>query len=264
MKSTLNIMLEPATMMLVAANLKNAELGRLYQALAAHLTGEDARQFLTNSGLRLAFALLRPSIDESLERLATNRLNGAKGGRPRKRPVAHEAAVSPDETEEKPTKKSKKEDLSPTPPIEEKNKKNNNIISPSLGAGAREDKSVVTVPSLEELQEQMLMEQPWFDQLCMSRRISQQDMAMYVMDFIKYLREQDVRETLPHAKAHFVNQLPYIIKIYKTNNNHENSQKFIADPVARRKFERESRRQEVCRAIAELEEQAQHPVEPPF
>jgi hypothetical protein len=255
----------------VAAHLKNTELGRLFRALAAHMAGEDAGQYLTNSGLRLAFALLSPAIDESLERKATASALGSRGGRPRKHPkVEKQAVASPVQPVQEiqpaqgvSTKKSKKEDLSPTPPKEEKIKKNN-IISPSPGAGAREDMSVVTVPSLEELQEQMLKEQPWFDELCMSRRISRQDMAMYVMDFIKYLREQDARETLPRAKAHFVNQLPYIIKIYKTNNNHENSQKFIADPVARREFERESRRQEVCRTLAELAVQSQHPVEPPF
>lgn len=271
MKTTLNIAFDPSLMATVAAQLKNCELGRLFRALEARMNGEDAEQYLNNSGLRLAFALLCPAIDESLERLAMNRANGAKGGRPRKHPVPSDQGVS--------TKKSKKEDLSPTPPKEEKIKKNN-IITPSQSACAREDdrdkKTLalphehdpvphpVVVPSLEELQEQMLREQPWFDELCMSRRISQQDMAMYVMDFIKYLREQDVRETLPHAKAHFVNQLPYIIKIYKTKQNHENNQKFIANSVTRRKFERESRRQEVCLSIAELAAQSQQPVSDPF
>ena len=117
-----------------------------------------------------------------------------------------------------------------------------------------------TILEWDALQEQMQHEQPWLDELCMSRRIRAEDMKRYIADFIKYLRERDLKETLPHAKAHFVNQLPYIIKIYKTNqDNHENSQKFITDPVARRQFERESRRQEVCRAIAGLAAQSGQP-----
>lgn len=122
MKKTLNIEFDPAMMMLVGAHLKAAELGRLFRALAAHMAGEDAGQHLTNSALRLAFALLGPAIDESLERLATNRANGAKGGRPRKQPLPVQVAASA-VTEAEPTKKSKKEDLPPAPPIEEKNKK---------------------------------------------------------------------------------------------------------------------------------------------
>ena len=175
-------------------------------------------------------------------------------------------------------KKSKKEDLPPTPPIEEKNKKNNNItLSPREGANETQQRDqqtvtlspTVAVPELEELQEQMLREQPWLDELCMSRHISQADMAMYVMDFIAYLRERDMRETLSRAKVHFVNQLPYIIKIYKTNNNHEKQNSktypgYIADPVARRKFEQESRRREVCLAIAEVAAESQRPAVLPF
>ena len=124
MKNMLNIMVDIDDLALVTAVLKPGELGRLLKALAAHMAGkEDIEQYLSNSGLRLAFAMLRPSIDESLQRLATNRVNGAKGGRPRRK-SAPEMTIPADETEEKPTKKSKKEDLPPTPPIEEKNKKN--------------------------------------------------------------------------------------------------------------------------------------------
>lgn len=129
--------------------------------------------------------------------------------------------------------------------------------------------AVAVLPELDDLQEQLLNEQPWLDELCMSRHISPQDMAMYIMDFIAYLRERDQRESLSRAKVHFVNQLPYIIKIYKTNNNHENrisktNQEFIADPVARRRFEQECRRQEVCRAIAEVTAASQRPAVLPF
>ena len=280
MKKTLNIDIDPAMMMTVTTSLKHSELGRLFSALAARMAGEDAEVHLNNSGLRLAFALLSPAIDDSLQRLALNRANGAKGGRPRKHPVEPVMAQNPASPEgknhEETLKKSKKEDLSPTPPIEEKNKKNNNIITPSQIACASEEKShkravpafETVVLEWEALQEQMLQEQPWFDELCMSRGIGREDMEHYIADFIKYLRERDLHETLPHAKSHFVNQLPYIIKIYKTNHNnpsdHENNQRFIADPVARRQSERESRRQAVCRAIAGLAAQGQQPAVNPF
>ena len=80
MKTTLNINLDTAMMVTVAASLKNSELGRLFRAITARMAGEDAEVHLNNSGLRLAFALLGPSIDDSLQRLALNRANGAKGG----------------------------------------------------------------------------------------------------------------------------------------------------------------------------------------
>ena len=277
MTTALNISIEPTLMATITCSLKNAELGRLMRALAACMSdsAEDLGQWLNNSGLRLAFALLRPAIDEARERLATNRANGARGGRPRKHPLPDE-----DTKPSKPVspKKSKKEDLPPTPPIEEKNKKNKNItLSQPVGASDEANSQAVTavkpsvavLPELDDLQEQLLNEQPWLDELCMSRHISPQDMAMYIMDFIAYLRERDQRELLSRAKVHFVNQLPYIIKIYKTNNNHENrisktNQEFIANPVARRRFEQECRRQEVCRAIAEVTAASQRPAVLPF
>ena len=273
MKTTLNITLDTNALALVTAKLENDELARLMRALTACACGEDGGQFLNTSGLRLAFALLSPPIAQSVKRIATLRANGAKGGRPRKNPVLDavetQNLASPVSAtsgfELVSTKKSKKEDLSPTPPIEEKTKKNNII---TLSPPAPEDTQKCTTGTVlvvhDELQELMLQEQPWLDELCMTRRISRQDMAMYIMDFVNYLRERDLRETLPRAKVHFVNQLPYIIKRYKTNlnneKNHENTQKFITDPVARRQFERESRRQEVCRAIAGLAAQSQQPV----
>ena len=126
MKTTLNLLIDPALMATVAAQLKNSELGRLFRALAAHMAGEDAGQYLTNSGLRLAYALLSPSIDESLKRKAVASVRGARGGRPRKEPDCRVASSGTAENGVS-TKKSKKEDLPPTPPIEEKNKKNNSL-----------------------------------------------------------------------------------------------------------------------------------------
>ena len=291
MTTALNISIEPELMATITGTLKTAELGRLMCAVTASMNGEEeghVGQYLNNSGLKLAFALLVPAINEAKQRLATNRANGARGGRPRKHPqpvaAGEQDVASPvkNAKSSKPvsTKKSKKEDLSPTPPIEEKNKKNNNItLSPPACADETDETnetnektvalSLTEVPELETLQEQLLKEQPWLDELCTRRRIGQQDMAMYIMDFIAYLRERDQRETLSRAKVHFVNQLPYIIKIYKTKNNHETRnaktyQEYIADPVARRRAERESRRQEVCHAIAEVAAEGQCPAVVPF
>lgn len=275
MTTALNISIEPELMATIVGALKNAELGRLMRAVSACMNSEEAEidQLLNNSGLKLAFALLQPAVADAKQRLATNRANGARGGRPRKHPL-------PDKEARKPVsrKKSKKEDLSPTPPIEVKNKKNNITLSSHACVDETNEMnetnektvavSMTEVPELETLQEQLLREQPWLDELCMSRRISQQDMAMYIMDFITYLRERDQRETLSQAKVHFVNQLPYIIKIYKTNNHETRNTKthheYIADPVARRRAEQESRRQEVCHAIAEVAAESQCPAVVPF
>ena len=180
MKTTLNITLDTDALTLATAHLDNDELARLMRALTACALGEEGGQYLTTSGLRLAFALLSPPIAQSVKRVATLRANGAKGGRPRKQPVpaaveSQNPASPSQESAGFPlvsSKKSKKEDLSPTPPIEEKNKKNN-IITLSQSACASEEKQdKTTVPvsrtvvlEWEELQRQMLQEQPWLDEL---------------------------------------------------------------------------------------------------
>ena len=276
MTTALNISIEPELMATIAGALKNAELGRLMRAVSACMNGEEAAidQLLNNSGLRLAFALLQPAVAEAKHRLATNRANGARGGRPRKHPLPDkEAATKPVSR-----KKSKKEDLPPTPPIEEKNKKNNITLSSHACVDETDEMnetdektvalSLTEVPELETLQEQLLGEQPWLGELCMSRRISRQDMAMYITDFITYLRERDQRETLSQAKVHFVNQLPYIVKIYKTNShetrNTKTHQEYIADPVARRRAEQKSRLEDCYCAIAEVAAESQCPAVVPF
>ena len=186
MKSTLNIAINTDLMALVQTSLQPDELASLFSALTALMTGEDASQHLKTSGLRLAFALLSSPIGMSLKRRATNRANGARGGRPRKRSVLEAEKGSPQSStmglESVTAKKSKKEDLPPTPPIEEINKKNNSIKN---------------------------------------------------------------------------NQ--------KNETNHCNNRwQYIADPVARRESERQSRYQEVCRSIAELTAQGVQPAEVPF
>jgi len=272
MNTTLNISIDWAALEMVTTLLNDDELASLMRALVACVSGKDAEPMLKTSGQRIAFALLSPPIVSSVKRVATLRANGAKGGRPRKHPVEPaetQNLTSPaGKNQEETIKKSKKEDLSPTPPIEEKNKKNNNITLSPITREEEKRGSAKVILSHEELQRQMLNEQPWLDELCMSRHISRHDMERYIADFIKFLRERDLCETLPHAKAHFVNQLPYIIKIFTNNTNHpsyhENNQRYIADPVARRQAEREARRQEVCRAIAELEAASQQPAVIPF
>ena len=206
MKTTLNINLDTAMMVTVAASLKNSELGRLFRAITARMAGEDAEVHLNNSGLRLAFALLGPSIDDSLQRLALNRANGAKGGRPRKHPVdpvdgtvETQNLASPccgtamnmpptggtinaspvEKNQEETLKKSKKEDLSPTPPIEEKIKKNN---------------SAVVVDSREELEQEIFNNDLKMEQACMSLGISPDEyrqMARAVLNEWEFTEESD-------------------------------------------------------------------------
>ena len=187
MKSTLNIAVNTDLMALVQTSLQPDELASLFSALTALMTGEDATQHLNTSGLRLAFALLSSPIGTSLKRRATNRANGAKGGRPRKQraPAAGDQAPPTPSTLGSPSvtaKKSKKEDLPPTPPIEEKNKKNNSLKN--------------------------------------------------------YQKHE--------------------------NANNKNRWQFIADPVARREQERQSRLQEVCGVITQLATQGEQPAQVPF
>jgi len=183
MKTTLNISVDTDTLALVAASLKSSELGCLFQALTAHACGEDAEQHLNNSGLRLAFALLSPPIGDARHRLETLRANGARGGRPRKNeePTGTPADAPTTASTVVMAKKNKKETLSPTPPNKEKIKKNNNItLSPGACTSEVENTSTgstlpppAAVIEWDDLQERMLQEQPWLQQLCMSRRINE-------------------------------------------------------------------------------------------
>lgn len=119
MNTTLNISIDTAQVALVVSSLRDDELALLMRALAACTRGEDVEAFLNTSGLVIAYGLLSPPIAQSVQRVTTLRANGAKGGRPRKQPKpAGSDLVS--------TKKSKKEELPPTPPIEEKIKARKN------------------------------------------------------------------------------------------------------------------------------------------
>ena len=204
MKNMLNIMVDIDDLALVTAVLKPGELGRLLKALAAHMAGkEDIEQYLSNSGLRLAFAMLRPSIDESLQRLATNRVNGAKGGRPRRK-SAPEMTIPADETEEKPTKKSKKEDLPPTPPIEEKNKKNLVV-------------DVVDSRENENFEKEILNNSLRVEQACMSLDITPDEyrqMARAVLNDWEFTEESD------RSYKHLLNSLRIKVREHSRQKRH--------------------------------------------
>ena len=131
MNTRLNISLDTGTLALVTASLKNGELARLMRALAACACGEDGEQYLNTSGLRIAFALLSPPIAQSVKRVTTLRANGAKGGRPRRNQPPVVSPVGDNDSENAEisenfgfplvsAKKSKKEDLPPTPELHPK------------------------------------------------------------------------------------------------------------------------------------------------
>lgn len=114
MKTTIDISIDTAKLALVVSSLENKDLGLLLRALVASACGEDASPFLNTSGVIIAYGLLSPSITHNLQRITTLRANGAKGGRPRKLPSEPTEKTKKNQTET--IKKSKKEDLSPTPP----------------------------------------------------------------------------------------------------------------------------------------------------
>lgn len=114
MKSTIDISIDTAKLALVVSSLEDKDLGLLLRALVASACGEDASPFLNTSGVIIAYGLLSPSITHNLQRITTLRANGAKGGRPRKLPSEPTEKTQKNQTET--IKKSKKEDLSPTPP----------------------------------------------------------------------------------------------------------------------------------------------------
>ena len=193
MKTTLNITFDTALMATIAATLKNSEMGRLMRALTARMCGEDAEQYLNNSALRLAFALLSPAIDESLERRATDRANGSRGGRPRKQP-AQPVESLPEKRgfESVSAKKSKKEDLPPTPPIEEKNKKNIPVVD------------VADARTREEFEQEIFDNDLKIEQACMSLDISPQQYRQMAR---AVLNEWDFTEEDDRSYKHFMNTL---------------------------------------------------------
>lgn len=143
MRNILNMKFNIDTYELVLTTLKDSEIAKLSRALFAHQRQDDPHRFLTSSGLRLAYALLVRDLDAMAQRQATLRANGARGGRPRKHPAANSVtpvssvkSVPPvPQNQTKPNEK--KEDLPPTPPIEEKNKKNIYFLSLVKRASAR-------------------------------------------------------------------------------------------------------------------------------
>ena len=184
MNTTLTLQIDQALWATVAQSLRQSELGRLFQALAVAMNGQNDAppELLNTSGLRLAFALLSPPITEKVERQTINRANGARGGRPRKRTATDQLAdghevglesVSP--------KKSKKEDLPPTPPIEEKIKKNNPVVT-------------IDTLSREQFKQEVLNNDLRREQACLSLHIGPgeyQTLVGEVFNEWEYADEQD-------------------------------------------------------------------------
>lgn len=126
MKTTLTVQIDPSRWLAVSEALSDDELSLLVKALAALMCGGDPMQYVTTSGLKIGYALLSEPLADSIRRQQQNRVNGAKGGRPRtRRKTVDESDTADAGLQRVSSKKSKKEDLSPTPPKEEKNKKDN-------------------------------------------------------------------------------------------------------------------------------------------
>lgn len=137
-------------------------------------------------------------------------------------------------------------------PIQEYNK---NILEEE-----RENAHTHTCAREDDLAERMINEQPWFEQLCMSRRIDEQTMIGLIYDFCSYLQDIDKKETLMEAKIHFVNQLHKQIKLLKDGQQSN----IITDPVAKRNFERSQRLRAVAERAAALTANGGRTEETPF
>ena len=90
--------------------LTEKEKGRLMDALAAYATGEDAPEVLEGNE-DFVYPVLRSVVDEeqaaSRAKAETARMNGRKGGRPRKNPESEAAVLEEPETHENPEKPKK-------------------------------------------------------------------------------------------------------------------------------------------------------------
>lgn len=207
MKTTITAQFDPALWLAVTQTLKGSELRRLMMALAALMNGGDPMEHINTSGLRLAYTLLSEPLVDSIERMERNRTNGAKGGRPRS---SHCEDVSePDVTggsQWVSTKKSKKEDLSPTPPIEEKIKKNIPVVD------------VDDAPSREQFKEEVLNNDLRTEQACVSLRITPGEYRELVGEV---LNEWEFADEQDWSYKHLLNTLRIKVRDQSKSKRHE-------------------------------------------
>ncbi len=197
MKSLLTVQIDPSRWLTVSEALSDDELSLLVKALAALMCDGDPMQYVTTSGLKIGYSLLSEPITYSMRRQERNRANGAKGGRPRTRRNTSEVL---DEDRDKTdggslwvsSKKSKKEDLSPTPSIEEKNKKN---ILPAV---------VEDALSREQFKQEVLNNNLRREQACTSLRI---DPGEYQRLVGQVLNEWEFADEPDWSYKHLLNTL---------------------------------------------------------
>ena len=207
MKNTITAQFDPMLWARVTQALKCNELGRLMKALAALMEGGDPMEHLNTSGLRLAYALLSEPLAGSMERQERNRVNGAKGGRPRSsRADDEEEGATERGLPSVPAKKSKKEELSPTPPIEEKIKKNNSaaVVDDAL--------------TREQFRQEVLSNDLRTEQACMSLHI---DPAEYQALVGEVLNEWEFADEKEWSYKHLLNTLRIKVRDQKKHKNHE-------------------------------------------
>ena len=112
MKTTLTVQIDPSRWLAVSEALSDEELSLLVKALAALMCGGDPMQYVTTSGLKIGYALLSEPLADSIRRQQQNRVNGAKGGRPRtRRKTVDESDTADAGLQRVSSKKSKKEEL---------------------------------------------------------------------------------------------------------------------------------------------------------
>ena len=215
MKSLLTVQIDPSRWLTVSEALSDDELSLLVKALAALMCDGNPMQYVTTSGLKIGYSLLSEPITDSMRRQERNRANGAKGGRPRTRRNTSEVL---DEDRDKTdggslwvsSKKSKKEDLSPTPSIEEKNKKN---ILPAV---------VEDALSREQFKQEVLNNNLRQEQACTSLRI---DPGEYQRLVGQVLNEWEFVDEPDWSYKHLLNTLRIKVRNQSKPIHHETRSK---------------------------------------
>lgn len=218
MKTTLTVQIDPSRWLAVSQALSDDELSLLVKALAALMCGGDPMQYVTTSGLKISYALLSEPLADSIRRQQQNRVNGAKGGRPRTRRKTVDAGAESDKNDvglqRVSSKKSKKEDLSPTPPIEEKNKKN---ILPAV---------VDDALSREQFKQEVLNNDMRREQACASLRI---DPGAYRRLVGEVLNEWEFADEPDWSYRHLLNTLRIKVRNQSKSIHHETGNKTRRD-----------------------------------